>query len=249
MSIDDFIRELRKGVGFVTPKKETDYEPMNKSRAAEMVRLRFEESKTLQEIANVYGISRERVRQIIGNSGSGYKLRRNRKKILSHPELTNDELSEYTGISVNVISTHRAMAGQRHTIKDGGHLKSGTEGEIIVSDKLRELGIEHKLMGHMHKFDIILKNGKRIDVKTADSAIKPPSQHGGAYYNFRITKFRSGQESYADFFILLIKPENKFYVIPENEIAKSYLRITQSPLKKEKLKYDKYINRFDLLQN
>ena len=41
----------------------------NETRKAEMIRLRTEEHLTLQQIANRYGITRERVRQIIGNTG------------------------------------------------------------------------------------------------------------------------------------------------------------------------------------
>jgi len=41
----------------------------NEIRKAEMIRLRTEERLTLQQIANRYGITRERVRQIIGNTG------------------------------------------------------------------------------------------------------------------------------------------------------------------------------------
>lgn len=39
------------------------------ARFIEMKRLRFEEHWSLQRIATKYGISRERVRQILGNTG------------------------------------------------------------------------------------------------------------------------------------------------------------------------------------
>ncbi len=51
-------------------------------RNKEMKRLRFEEHLTLQEIADKFGITRERVRQIIGNSGikyGGFRGKRRRK--------------------------------------------------------------------------------------------------------------------------------------------------------------------------
>ena len=50
------------------------YNAVNRSikmnRKDEMKRLRFEEFKTLQEIADIYNLSRERVRKIDGNTGS-----------------------------------------------------------------------------------------------------------------------------------------------------------------------------------
>jgi DNA-binding transcriptional regulator LsrR (DeoR family) len=47
-----------------------EYGPKALERINEMKRLRFVEEWTLQQIADKYGISRERVRQLIGNSGS-----------------------------------------------------------------------------------------------------------------------------------------------------------------------------------
>jgi len=41
----------------------------SEDRINEMKRLRFEEKYTLQQIANLYDLSRERVRQLIGNTG------------------------------------------------------------------------------------------------------------------------------------------------------------------------------------
>lgn len=40
-----------------------------KEDVLEMYRLRFIEHKTLQEIGNEYHLSRERIRQLLGNSG------------------------------------------------------------------------------------------------------------------------------------------------------------------------------------
>lgn len=49
----------------------------NDRRKAEMIRLRDIEHKTLQEIADIYCITRERVRQIIGNTGHrGYRKKK-----------------------------------------------------------------------------------------------------------------------------------------------------------------------------
>lgn len=44
--------------------------PEEIERVKEMKRLRFELKWTLQKIASQYGISRERVRQLIGNTGT-----------------------------------------------------------------------------------------------------------------------------------------------------------------------------------
>ena len=61
------------------------------ARTKEMIRLRFGELKTLQEIGDVFGISRERVRQIIGNTGNIVDIHRSRK--VKSSAKTDDEES------------------------------------------------------------------------------------------------------------------------------------------------------------
>jgi len=51
-------------------------------RVEEMKILRFQENWTLKEIGKKYGITRERVRQLIGNSGAGYKQYRNLNQLI-----------------------------------------------------------------------------------------------------------------------------------------------------------------------
>lgn len=227
--------ETRKGSGVAIS-------PRDKERLKEMERLRFSENWSLQEIADKYNLSRERVRQLIGNSGSGYKARRNNHSIISRPDLTNQELSEALNLSVNKISSIRGR--QRHEIK-GGSLKKGTDIEVIVSKLLINKGVENKLMPHKHPFDILLWNGKRVDVKSCYKKIKPKSQAGNGYYSVHIDRSRRGE--YADFLIVLIVPENVYFVIPF-DVATDQIRLIY-PESAKKSKFSVYINRFDLLTN
>lgn len=213
---------------------------IDKARVEEMNRLRFVEKMTLQEIADKYQLSRERVRQIIGNTGAGYKFRRRIKIALNHPELTNSQISEQLGVNYKTVSTYRSR--QRHAIEDG-FVKKGVDSEERVSEKLNNLGIEHKLMPLQHPFDIQLANGKRIDVKSAYKKMHPKSQRYD-YYSFGIEKTRRG--NYADFFILYIVPEDLCLVVPFEYAPKEMIHIN-TPIY-SKGKFARFINNFDLLR-
>lgn len=52
-------------------------------RNEEIKSLRFDDHLTLKEIGDIYGVSRERIRQIVGNTGSLKELTKRQK---SKPE-------------------------------------------------------------------------------------------------------------------------------------------------------------------
>ena len=90
-------------------------------RDKEIERLRFEEGLTLQEIGDRFDISRERVRQVVGNTG----WIANKKRIAyvrSQIGKTNQELVKETGLSINTISRYRGDL----------HHMAGTDTESLV---------------------------------------------------------------------------------------------------------------------
>ncbi len=86
-------------------------------RSVEMKRLRFEEGWSYQEIGNHFGVSRQRVDQIIGKSGfvSSKQWQENRKKakdaILAHSHLHIPEIEKLTGISYGILSRTKRVLG------------------------------------------------------------------------------------------------------------------------------------------
>lgn len=213
---------------------------INQARVEEIKNLRYSEKMTLQEIADKYSLSRERVRQILGNSGTGYKTGRQSELILSHPELTNTQLAEKIGINKDMVSRYRSH--QRHAIEDGA-LKNGTDIEILISNKLNAMGIENELMPHHHPFDILMSNGKRIDVKSTNKKIFI-SKTKAEYYNFKTEKTRRG--NYTDYFIMYIVPEDLCLVVPFDDAPKDMLHFNY-PVERNG-KFTKFINNFEVLK-
>lgn len=203
-------------------------------RVQEMRRMRFEDNSTLQEIADKYGISRERVRQLIGNSGrvAWDKMHRVHAE---NKHLGNSVLAKLMGLATRSVYHYRN--GERHDI-EGGMFQIGSENEILVSNKLSSLGIGNKLMPHHHPFDILLNNGIRVDVKSSSKTLS-------GLYKFQIKKVTRGE--YADFFILVPTNTKDMFVVPGNK-APDYGIFISWPPKNSRSKYAQYLNRFDLLK-
>jgi hypothetical protein len=162
--------------------------------------LRFTENWTLQEIATKYGISRERVRQMVGNSGAGYRQRKIKAYVVNNKDKTNREISLELGVTKGYLGRYRH--DHRHAI-DGGNLEMGARWEEIVSKILIDHGINNTLMPHHHEFDILLENGKRVDVKAASRTMKPPSSKCYPFYSFGTKKPERG--NYCDWICLLFR--------------------------------------------
>jgi hypothetical protein len=208
-------------------------------RVQEMKRLRFVEMWSLERIAIEYGISRERVRQIIGNSGH---LAQNRQhKVYSdNKHLSNSKLSEMMGIAIPTLYHYRN--GERHEIA-GGWKKVGADIEQVVFEKLLSLGFENTLMPHNHIFDILLDNGKSIDVKSADPGTISKTS---PVYSFSTGVYRKG--NYCDFLILVLRDVNEYFVVPTEE-AEGIIRFCwPKPSRGRKSKWLQYHNSFDLLK-
>lgn len=207
-------------------------------RLAKIKELRFEQSYTLQQIADVYNISRERVRQLIGNTGKGIVKQKRRKMILEHPEMTDGELASSLGVLPACVYTYRK--GTFHAVS-GGNYKSKYEAIIYVSELLSKFGINHKLIAEWHGCDIVLDNDKRLDIITAGKKCKPPSQE---YYHYRFHV----HPSRADYYICYIVPTKELFIIPAKEVGSSGFISISWPTVLKRTRYMKYYNNFDLLR-
>ena len=203
---------------------------------------------TLQEIADKYKLSRERVRQIVGNSNYKSAKTKRLKKAIRAPEsdaMTNDELAKKLGVNTHTVSSHRG--DRRHAIKRGSKVvNNGIDAEVWLRDKLTSLGFSAVLMPYGHKYDMLVNESVRVDVKKATKTWNPPSMAGkiGKAWRFAIN---NGHDD-CDLFIC-ITGKNDIFIIPSTVIPKKQRHIVFCfPTKRPQLgKYQKYHNRFDLI--
>jgi transcriptional regulator with XRE-family HTH domain len=220
-------------------------------RRAEMTYLRHERRWSLQRIGDRYGISRERVRQIIGNTGKG--IIETSSDILtpeflaSVDDLTNDQVAEAIGYSNATISKYRS--GRRHAIKPGNQtVNVGLEMEEVAAKMLQENGIAYQFMGYGHPFDILLDNSKRVDVKSSGSNGKTNPKIKSPQYKFRVQL--GDKRNDADFYLCITTDTLDAFVIPSSQVPTTTEQIQMCwPTTRPAMsKYSQYHNRWDLLK-
>ncbi len=199
--------------------------------------------KSLQEIADVYSISRERVRQIIGNTGKSFlrtfavaKLKSVEYSFDTTRDDIKNNIKRFKGMFLKKLATIP------HKIKSVGQ-----DAEIIVSEKLKDLGLENSLMRTGYIFDILLDNGIKIDVKASYKKGYTSKKQKSGMYSFHVQKQRKGD--YCDFFICYIPDHNIFFVIPNCEI--NYVESLYIPwpiTSRNWTPWAEYKDRFDLLK-
>ena len=214
------------------------------ARNKEMLRLRNKKQMSLQEIASIYGITRERVRQIIGNTGRDiqkYKTERRNRSIREATQKTNNQLAEETGLPAWIIT--KARGGTHHAVEPDSLIGRGQEAEHFVADKLSELGIANELMPLKRPFDILVRGELRIDVKHARGTVKTSPKIKSPQYCFRDNKKGGG----CDFFVCVIWETKDCYIIPAR-LMKPFLYICHPSMRPTLAKYTAYLNAWDLLK-
>lgn len=82
----------------------------------EIKRLRFDEKKTYQEIANIFGCSRQNIQQRLSKYNISFDCAiqrhdKRRKFISENSNLSNEEIANRLGISINTVSHKRSTLG------------------------------------------------------------------------------------------------------------------------------------------
>lgn len=207
-------------------------------RLAKMISMR-DEGKTLEEIGIAFGgISRERVRQLIGNTGKDYRRNLLIEKIKSSSADEIDKAIYALGYSRR-IKKAIGFDNPRERI-NGGSREAGQHIENVVSEKLKSIGIDNMLMSNNHPFDMLIGN-KRVDIKSSWGHTRENNKDG---WKFMTNKRKKGD--YTDFFICVIVPLDEYYIIPNSMAPKDVILIV-SPAKKKSI-WDSCKDNFDLLR-
>ena len=226
----------------------------SETRKEDMIKLRYVDGWTLQRIGDKYGVSRQRVRQIIGKTGHiakrDYDILKSDEFLDRTSHLTNDEISRLLNVPYHTVSKFRSKI--RHAVSNGDSGPGkGYKVEEIVSKQLEKNGIDNNLMSFAKEFDILAHDIVRIDVKAAFRPLGLSSSKSYRYINpmwsFQIKGSKKKRDT--DFYICVIVPDKEFFVIPMDIVPKKqeYIRFCWPTARPEIGKYQKYLDAYHLI--
>lgn len=218
-------------------------------RDEEIKRLRFEEGLTLESIAERYDLSRERIRQIVGNTGhlAHEKWREEFNEIASDPMITNHQLANMFDRSLTAIAKHREGW---HMVEGDNNVALHTEIVYHVYQVLESLGMDAELMPLHGDYHILVGGKIRISVRASKGVI-PPSQEGrlvNPQYHFHIRKYPDREHIH--FFILVAHDVGEMFIVPSSVIPRHQNEIGMTwPTERPEIgKYQKYRDQFSLIK-
>ena len=208
--------------------------------------MRFDSGFTLQEIGDKFDLSRERVRQILGNTGhlsSEYRIKQIKE---APPDISNQGLGDSLGVGSLYVGR----------LREGWHIIDGVSGaaagngwEKWASNILTERGYTVELQPLGSHFDILLNELIKIDVKSS-SALMPPSLVGRSInprYTFHTRKCLEREP--IDIYFCIANETKDVFIIPYCDLPmpKMSMQFTWPTARPKIGKYQKYHNRYDLL--
>lgn len=231
-------------------KDEIEHGSSDVGRTEDMKRLRHEQRWSLKAIGEKYNISRERVRQIIGNTGVKYINEPEKALIAESSHLTTKELAEIVDMPVSSVRILRQNTRYKHT--EDTTLGFGLEWEERAAEVLRKNGYEVELQSYGKPFDILVNGKCRIDVKStsapreSDSIVKNCIN---PQWSFSLRECHHD----VDFYVLIIAPTNDYFIVPSSEPPQykgsvPHIRFSWPTSRPTIGRYQKYHNRFDLIR-
>lgn len=185
-------------------------------RRDDMLRMRFEFKMKLRDIADLYGISRQRVRQIIGvntghvSMGKYHKTLQDEQWLEQTKSMTNKQVAEQLGSNPDTVSMYRS--GIRHAVEE--RLSVGVEYQEKVSQKLKQIGVENTLRPMLKVPHIITESGLGILVRATLPMSKTSPKIKSPQYRF-FTGIRYG----VDFFVLVARDVEAYFIIPSSRVS------------------------------
>lgn len=191
-------------------------------------------------IAEKYGISRERVRQLFkALYGKEWRKVNAKKKIAIQKEI-------------------KSMGGRCHPLnRMAGNDKDtyvyrGAVGEWAVMQKAQDIGLQVKPV-QTRNFDLLISNIP-VEVKCCSIPFKTSDINHKGYWRFRVQNDRNQSV----FTILYVKPKKQFYILPTRILSgpQVYIRVDEADDASDKtykgrkpaIDFQKYKERWDYLE-
>jgi uncharacterized protein (DUF433 family) len=172
--------------------------PFDPNRADEMTKLYLDDGRTLQEIGDQFGLSRERVRQILRGNGVESLGRRERPR--KEPPLTarekkiaaaydrgvrpSDLKERYPGLTYSALQSILKRAGIETKPKGFFNRRSGYEKTVtgIIKDYLRgddtgDIADRYKLCGRTEIYKFLKREGIPVRHQHQSSEAEPQAMH------------------------------------------------------------------------
>lgn len=223
------------------------------TRKQDMWKLRFIDGLTLQAIGTKYGISRERVRQIIPDTGRFFRRKWTEEYIRLHGNVeTYHDLKNVRGVR-NVYT--RNWGQTRHRAISGRNQLFAQYFEEKTNKILTDNGIENKLMPYLCGYDIETSSGIRIDVKASRMDVSKMATQRHNYPCWQLPEMKSGRD--CDFFFCFLPDESEedgftYFVIPSFEFYDlqigSRIRVPWPRMSQKPSKWHKYHKAIDLIK-
>lgn len=221
-------------------------------RHEEMLYMRHMLGMTLEEIGKGYGISRERVRQIIGNTGKDFRASWTKDLIKSGKIQFSHwtELPEAPGVKREWI---RDWGNHRHE-PVGGEVLKGYNFERVAHIILWAKGVGCKLMPFRCGYDIECENGARVEVTVSNVDISQMNSQNKSVYPTYAVVHRHSEIDFLFAFVPDGKGDYTYFVIPISALSHlktkdARIRIPYPPISNKPSKWHQYHERIDLIRS
>lgn len=215
---------------------------MNDDRITQIRDMR-KDGYSLREIGVKFSISRQRVHQLIGNTGFAYtwNLAERKKKAIQHiqgfPLTSEEEIALLYRLKLSVV--RRVMLGQLH--KMGYTCQYILEDYIEAINILKELGINTSYITENRARYLVTVSGIKIPVISRRHPFKNRNK-----YQISLTKMLSHKVNYFALHILIEGEHNEWLIIPAADIVNNNTTFIYPTINGMA---NKYIGRWDLIVN
>lgn len=214
----------------------------NDPRYDRMLELRLVEGLSLKLIARKFGLTRERVRQIIGNTG--HVASDFRKEAINNypPTVTNQQVAKELGLSVSTIISYRAP--NSFYLFDSGNREGHTKSILYVGKKLVAAGHKVEYLPSSTTNDLLVNGRYRVCVRHTNVEKDAPSMRNQS----PVWQFSFVGTDEAHFVCCVIK-YNEIFVIPRTTFprGRESVAFAYPTLRPSMSKVVPYLNKFELL--